>query len=96
MERAEYTRKFARWTKDEMEDLEKFFPKSYKKFTFNQTTLPDALLKLSREMGGIGFSRLSDNINAAKYSMYQRHLHAGGMISRTMDTLLYNGVVVQT
>ena len=44
-------------------------------------------------MGGLGFPRLPDDINTTKYSIFQRHQHAGGLITSNIDTLLYNGVI---
>ena len=43
-------------------------------------------------MGGLGYPRLSDDINSAKYSIQQRHTLAGGLVSANIDTLLCNGV----
>ena len=91
--RVEYTGKFSAWTKTQFDDIDKVFTRTYKKTSSNNTFFPDALIYLPRELGGLGFSKISDNINAAKFSIQNRHLHASGQIAENMDTLLYNGVV---
>jgi ribonuclease HI len=91
--RAEYTGKFSSWTESQMDELDKVFTQTYKQLSSNHSTYPDALVYLPRELGGLGYPKVSDSINSAKHSIQQRHLRAGGMIAEVMDTVLYNGVV---
>jgi ribonuclease HI len=93
MKRAEYTGKFSANTDSQTQELDKVFTHAFKDLTLNLTSFPDALIYLPRNLGGLGFPKLSDCVGEAKYSIQQRHLHAQGMVANTMDTLLYNGVV---
>jgi hypothetical protein len=93
MKRAEYTGKFSALTDSQTQELDKVFTHAFKDLTLNHNSFPDALIYLDRNLGGLGFPKLSDCVGEAKYSMQQRHLHAQGMVANTMDTLLYNGVV---
>jgi hypothetical protein len=93
MKRAEYTGKFSALTDSQTQELDKLFTHAFKDLTLNLNSFPDALIYLDRNLGGLGFPKLSDCVGEAKYSMQQRHLHAQGMVANTMDTLLYNGVV---
>jgi ribonuclease HI len=91
--RSEYTGKFSSWTMEQMEAIEQVFTQTYKHLTYNLSSFPTELLYLNTERGGLGLPRLSDVISAAKYSIFQRHQHAGGIISSNIDTLLYNATV---
>ena len=91
--RSEYTGKFSSWTMEQMEAIEQVYTQTYKHLTYNLSSFPTELLYMNTERGGLGLPRLSDVISAAKYSIFQRHQHAGGIISSNMDTLLYNATV---
>jgi ribonuclease HI len=94
LKRVEYVGKFSAWTKAQTEDMERPFTQTFKTLSHNLTTFPDALIYLPREVGGLGYPKLSDAIDSAKFSIQQRHLqHQSESIAMNMDTLLYNGVV---
>ena len=91
--RIEYTGKFAANSKAALEEIDKPISQLYKHITHNMQTSSTAHLYLPQSMGGLGLQRPSDDIQNAKFSIIQRHLLAGGEISRNMETLLHNAML---
>jgi len=73
--------------------LNRSLSRTYKHLTSDHYSYPTELLYLPTDMGGLGFPRLSDDINSAKFTIQQRHLHASGFSFRNIWSHYYNGVV---
>jgi len=91
--RAEYTGKLSSWTESLTKELDGIFLQVYMKLSSNQYSFPTDLLNLSTDHCGLGFCSISDDIQKAKYSMFQRHLKTGGLVAENMDILLFNAVL---
>ena len=91
--RAEYTGKVSSWTDSQLKELDGIFSQVYKKLSSNHYSFPTDLLYLPTDHCGLGFRSISDDIQKAKYSMFQRHLKTGGLVAENMDTLLFNAAL---
>jgi len=88
--RIEYAAQFSSWTQAEYDRIDQPFSQLYRKLSSNMGSYPASLLYLPNESGGLGYYKVSDGIQKSKYSLFQRHLRAGGHIAHNMDTLLYH------
>jgi hypothetical protein len=94
--RAQYTEQFSSWTDKQLKLLDIPFSAAYGKLTSNTFAFPTDLLYLPHKLGGLGLHRTSDGIQAAKYSILQRHLLSNDPnITATIHTLL-NNVAITT
>ena len=89
--RVEYTGKLSSWTPKQQDEIDNCFAKTYKKLTHNSYYYPNDLVFLPTQLGGLGFTRPSDEINSSKFAIMQRHLREPGAIAQAVDTLIYNG-----
>ena len=90
--RIEYPAQFSAWTQDQHDALDRPFSHLYRKLSANMPTFPTALLYLPHDLGGLGFHKVSDGIQCAKFGIFQRHTRRHDCF-RPIDSLLFNAAV---